>query len=152
MTTFLIVGTLSWLLMFGFTLAIFSAAARLDELAGCAEAERSDEWTAAVRPAVAQPCPAANPDPFVFVAATRYAIGRTFTSASETIAGQVVACADLIVTDRGAAAAIVQDIDDWVARVQPEPSHGPGEIAALKRRWLDARAALTDIPNPRETA
>lgn len=83
-------------------------------------------------------------DPFVFVAATRYAIHRTLTTASELLAAQVHEHADLITADPGAASAIIREIEDWLGAVKPDALHGPDEIPALRASWARARAALAD--------
>jgi hypothetical protein len=49
-------------------------------------------------------------DPFVFVAATRYAILRTMTGASEIVAAQVLVYAPQIARDAGAAGAIRKEV------------------------------------------
>jgi hypothetical protein len=49
-------------------------------------------------------------DPFVFVAATRYAILRTLTGASEIVAAQVLVYAPQIRRDAGAAGAIRKEV------------------------------------------
>jgi hypothetical protein len=93
---------------------------------------------------VTRATPAAPLDPFVFVAATRYAIHRTFTSASETIAGQVEAHADLIRTEPGAAGAIRREIDDFLDSDPSEPPKmmGLGEWQAIRQRWARVQATL----------
>jgi hypothetical protein len=81
-------------------------------------------------------------DPFVFVAAVRYAIDRTLTSASETIATQVYVHAAAIARHPGARGAILNDIDEWLERAEPESLHGTGEFEALRRRWEETRREL----------
>lgn len=75
--------------------------------------------------------------PFVFVYATRYAIGRTFTGASVDVAGQVLAHADTIRQDQGCASAIVREVEEWIALgdQRHEQSMLPHEIAAIERKW-----------------
>jgi hypothetical protein len=51
-------------------------------------------------------------DPFVFVAATRYAILRTLTGASEIVAAQVLVYAPQIRRDAGAAGAILKEVEE----------------------------------------
>nr|PZN20074.1 MAG: hypothetical protein DIU80_20715 [Chloroflexota bacterium] len=72
-------------------------------------------------------------DPFIFVCATRYAIGR-LTGASEIVADQVIAHADLIRQDHGARTAILREIND--ALDQP---HMPSRTQLV---WARARDTL----------
>lgn len=81
--------------------------------------------------------------PFVFVAATRYAIRRTLTSASEEISRQVLMHAELIRSDPGAAGAIRREVEDFVDHFDMlEMGQTQAELDALKRRWQLAADAL----------
>lgn len=83
-------------------------------------------------------------DPFVFVAATRYAILRTLTSASETVASQIAAHAGLIREDAGVRAAIVKEIEDAMPRLLEPEGFGQTaeECARIARAWRQAAEAL----------
>jgi hypothetical protein len=75
------------------------------------------------------------PSPFSYVAATRYAIRRWLTSASEIVAADVLQHADHIRTEPGAAAAILREIEDLVDR-PGEPTFGTErELAEHVERW-----------------
>jgi hypothetical protein len=87
----------------------------------------------------------ARVDPFVFVAAVRYAIGRTLTASSELLARQVSIHARLISCEPSAVAAICQEIDDFCAS-PPRPSMGQtrAEIEMLVDLWQRSAATLND--------
>ena len=83
-------------------------------------------------------------DPFIFVCATRYAILRTLTGASEHVARQVLAHAEIIRGEPGAAGAIRREVEEARARIL-EPC-GVGQSAAeceqLAALWDRAMEAL----------
>ena len=79
-------------------------------------------------------------DPFVFVAATRYAI---LTSASELVADQVLAHAEEIKRDPGAAEAIRREVEDFDAHFHAlDFGQNVEELEAVKRRWRRVAEAL----------
>lgn len=90
--------------------------------------------------------------PFVFVCATRYAIDRTFTGASQDVAGQVIAHAETIRRDAGCAQAIVMEVREWIALGDRRHQAGvmPHEIAAIEATWLRAVEALTGARSEQE--
>lgn len=83
--------------------------------------------------------------PFVFVAATRYAIDRLWTGASQDMAGQVLAHAESIRQDQGCASAIVREVHDWIRQGdrRGQPGVRKHEIEAAERKWLQVVEALT---------
>lgn len=101
--------------------------------------------------------PAGTPrlHPFVFVAATRYAIRRTLTSASELVAGQVEAHASLIASDAGAAGAIQQEIADFEREVTDTLASGARlpmgqsaiDLSEIATRWQGAGRRIAEARN-----
>jgi len=83
--------------------------------------------------------------PFVFVAATRCAIDRLFTGASQDVAGQVLIHAESIRRDQGCASAIVREVHDWIKQGdrRGQPGMHKHEIEDAERKWLQAVEALT---------
>ena len=90
--------------------------------------------------------------PFVFVAATRYAIDRLWTGASQDMASQVIVHADSIRRDAGCAGAIVRAVEEWIAcgDDRGQPGVMPHEIQAAERQWLRAVEALTGTRSEQE--
>lgn len=87
-------------------------------------------------------------NPFVFVAATRYAIRRTTTAASEIVANQVELHAAAVAADAGAAAAIVREVDAFVSMVDVRDSGlSVLELRAIKLRWQRAAEAVETSRN-----
>jgi hypothetical protein len=85
-------------------------------------------------------------DPFVFVAATRYAIPRWLTAASEIVAGQVEAHADVIRQDAGARSAILTEIGEFLGRDEPDLADSErGEWLTAHRRWSSAAVVLGGV-------
>ena len=84
--------------------------------------------------------------PFVFVAATRYAIDRLWTGASQDMAVQVRINAESIRQDAGCADAIVRAVEEWIAcgDDRGQPGVTVREIEAAEREWLQAVEALTE--------
>jgi hypothetical protein len=89
-----------------------------------------------------------NPvDPFVFVAATRYAIRRWLTDASELVARQVFLHADAIRLERGAASAIAREVDDFLREGFPEDQRigTRGEWDRVAGLWVRATGELAQL-------
>jgi len=90
-------------------------------------------------------CGCASVAPFVFVAATRCAINRLSTGASQDMAGQVLAHAESIRRDQGCTSAIVREVHDWIRHGdrRGQPGVHKHEIEAAERKWLQVVEALT---------
>jgi hypothetical protein len=87
--------------------------------------------------------PEVTPD--VFVAATRYAIGRVPTGMSQRIARQVIAHADVIRRDAGCTGAIVREVEDAVRLGRfTHPAASGWEALEAANLWLRARDALAE--------
>jgi hypothetical protein len=87
--------------------------------------------------------PEVTPD--LFVAATRYAIGRVPTGMSQRIALQVIAYADVIRRDAGCTQAIRREVEDYVRLGGfSHPAVSPREENEAANLWLRARDALAE--------
>lgn len=83
-------------------------------------------------------------DPVIFSMATRYAIRRYATPASETCAGQVIAHAETIKKDAGARGAILDEIDQFLRTEEKVSMVSQGEYDAIRKLWGETvREALS---------
>lgn len=95
-----------------------------------------------MQPTSSEPITPFPVDPFVFVAATRYAIRRYFTDASFLISGQVMTHAATIKTNPGAVSAILREIGDFIAEAKPMAGTTPEEYRAIQDRWRETAEKL----------